>query len=277
MSILEIRALSKAFGGLKAVQEIDAVLEIGETLSIIGPNGAGKTTLFNLITGTDRADSGTVTFEGEDITALTADERARFGLIRTFQHGRTFGNLSVLDNVLAGAHVRRRAAASWFFPLTGLREILQTLGLGPGRKEEKELREQARELLALFGKRLLPRIDDPAFSLSYANRRRVEIARALFARPRILFLDEPTAGMNPAETLEMVEFLKNLKRLGQTMVIIEHKLPLVLPLSDRLSSWTKGEKSPRATLSPSACTPGSSKPISAAAGSARRDPLRNET
>lgn len=215
----------------------------GETLGIIGPNGAGKTTLFNLITGTDLPDSGTILFDGEDITRLGADKRARRGIIRTFQHGRVFANLSVLDNVLSGAHIRREAAQKPNFLLTGFAELSAAfLPWGPRMREEKALRNEATDLLSLFGERLIPRLHDPAFSLSYANRRRLEIARALFARPRLLFLDEPTAGMNPSETVEMVEFLFSLKNRGQTMVIIEHKLPLILPLSDRVAVMDEGRK-----------------------------------
>jgi branched-chain amino acid transport system ATP-binding protein len=203
MNLLEARALSRHFGGVHAVLPLDLSVREGEVLGLIGPNGAGKTTLFNLLSGSDRPDGGQVFFLGQDITRWPAWKRARAGLIRTFQHGRTFANLSVADNLLVGGHTQGHSA-------------------------------DVAALLEPFGERLAPRADQPAYLFSYANRRRIEIARALAAKPRLLLLDEPTAGMNPVETLEMLEFLQTLKARGQSMIIIEHKLPLILPLSDRV-------------------------------------------
>jgi branched-chain amino acid transport system ATP-binding protein len=210
MISLETRNLSRHFGGVLAVQSLDLFVQEGEVLGLIGPNGAGKTTLFNLLAGADRPDEGRVYFEGRDITRWPSWRRARAGIIRTFQHGRTFANLSVTENLLVGGHTQASVDVA--------------------------------ALLEPFGDRLLPRADQPAYLFSYANRRRIEIARALAARPRVLLLDEPTAGMNPVETLEILEFLKSLKARGQTMIVIEHKLPLILPLADRVIVLDHGAK-----------------------------------
>jgi branched-chain amino acid transport system ATP-binding protein len=207
----------------------------GECVSVIGPNGAGKSTLFNLLAGTDKPDDGIVRFDGEDVTGYPPDDLARRGVARTFQHGRVFGNLSVLDNVLIGAH-SRLAVARPGLPLIGaIAEVFRALVPRAAiRDEDERLRDEAKRVLARFGTRLLPRIDAPAHSLSYANRRRVEIARALMLHPRILLLDEPTAGMNESETAQMEELLLELKREGLTILLIEHKLDLVMRLSDRV-------------------------------------------
>lgn len=241
MALLEIRRVSRAFDGVLAVNEVSFQMDEGETVSVIGPNGAGKTTLFNLITGLDRPNEGDIRFDGESLIDLPPDAYARRGIARTFQHGRVFGNLSVLDNVLLGAHSRRRAtqARSSFLHLA--RELFYGLFWPSGvRQEEQALRAEAETILAQFGERLLPRLHQPAYSLSYANRRRVEIARALMLKPRLLLLDEPTAGMNPAETAEMLEFLHTLKTRGQTILLIEHKLSLVMKLSDRVVVMDEG-------------------------------------
>jgi branched-chain amino acid transport system ATP-binding protein len=175
------------------------------------------------------------------LTDLPPYEYARRGLARTFQHGRVFGNLSVLDNVLLGAHSRRQATQVRSPWLHLARELFDGL-FWPlrARQEEQALRAEAEAILAQFGERLLPRLHQPAYSLSYANRRRVEIARALLLRPRLLLLDEPTAGMNPAETAEMLAFLESLKARGQTILLIEHKLSLVMKLSDRVVVMDEG-------------------------------------
>jgi branched-chain amino acid transport system ATP-binding protein len=242
-SMLSLRGLTRRFGGLTAVDGIDLDLAKGELVSIIGPNGAGKTTLFNLVTGLDRPDGGEVRLDGATVTGLSPERLAAFGVARTFQLGRVFGNLSVMDNVLIGAHTRLHAVK----PATPLIGPLLELGLALLRPasvkaEEGQLREEARGILARFGDRLLPRIDQPAYSLSYANRRRVEIARALALRPRLLLLDEPTAGMNPTETTEMQALVAELKAEGLTILLIEHKLDMVMRLSDRVVVMDEGRK-----------------------------------
>ncbi|PWE80450.1 branched-chain amino acid ABC transporter ATP-binding protein [Bradyrhizobium sp. SUTN9-2] len=242
-AILSLRGLTRRFGGLTAVDTIDLDLAKGELISIIGPNGAGKTTLFNLVTGLDRPDAGTVSFEGQDITGLSPERLAAEGIARTFQLGRVFGNLSVMDNVLIGAHTRLRAVKPAVPVIGPLLELgLALLRPSRVRAEEERLREEVKAILARFGERLLPRIDQPAYSLSYANRRRVEIARALALKPRLLLLDEPTAGMNPTETAEMQGLVAELKAEGLTILLIEHKLEMVMRLSDRVIVMDEGKK-----------------------------------
>lgn len=242
-AMLSLRGLTRRFGGLTAVDAIDLDLARGELISIIGPNGAGKTTLFNLVTGLDRADAGVARFEGQDITGLSPERLAAEGIARTFQLGRVFGNLSVMDNVLIGAHTRLRAVKPAVPVIGPLLELgLALLRPASVRAEEERLREEVKAILARFGERLLPRIDQPAYSLSYANRRRIEIARALALRPRLLLLDEPTAGMNPTETAEMQGLVAELKAEGLTILLIEHKLEMVMRLSDRVIVMDEGKK-----------------------------------
>jgi len=242
-SLLSLRGLTRRFGGLIAVDGIDMDVAPGKLVSIIGPNGAGKTTLFNLVTGLDRPDEGEVHLDDNDITGLAPERLADIGIARTFQLGRVFGNLSVMDNVLIGAHTRLRAVKP-SVPLIGpLLELgLALLRPNSVKAEEERLREEVRNILARFGERLLPRVDQPAYSLSYANRRRVEIARALALKPRLLLLDEPTAGMNPTETAEMQALIAELKAEGLTILLIEHKLDMVMRLSDRVIVMDEGKK-----------------------------------
>ena len=244
-NLLEIRGLTRRFGGLTAVNAVDLDVAEGELVSIIGPNGAGKTTLFNLVTDLDDPDEGTVKLAGEDVTQLSADKLAGLGLARTFQHGRVFANLSVLDNVLVGAHVRfRKVRPAWPGPLALLEPLAElTLALvrpGSVKAEEAAMRAEAMKILERFGDRLVLRKDNPAYSLSYANRRRVEIARALALGPRLLLLDEPTAGMNQTETAEMQALVAGLKKSGLTILLIEHKLDMVMQLSDRVIVLDEG-------------------------------------
>ena len=239
--ILTATGITRHFGGITAVNKVDLSVKEGEFLSVIGPNGAGKTTLFNLISGQDRMSEGRVTLDGRDITNLSPHKMAEIGLARTFQHGRVFGNLTVMDNVLIGCHTRLKAARPRT-PVIG--PVLELLGalIRPAsvRQEEAEMREEARQIIATFGERLTPRIDNPTYSLSYANRRRVEIARALALHPRILILDEPTAGMNESETAEMQHIIAGLKAQGLTILLIEHKLNMVMQLSDRVMAMDNG-------------------------------------
>ena len=241
--LFDVRRVTRRFGGLVAVDEVNLSVARGECVSVIGPNGAGKSTLFNLLTGIDTPDAGVVRFGGEDVTGMAPEQLAARGVARTFQHGRVFGNLSVLDNVLIGAHARLAMTRRGWPVVGAFAEVLRALA-GPAtvRREDAALREEVAALLARFGTRLAPRIDEPAHSLSYANRRRVEIARALALRPRILLLDEPTAGMNESETAEMLELILELKRDGLTILLIEHKLDLVMRLSDRVLVLDDGRK-----------------------------------
>ncbi len=241
--LLQVRGLRREFGGVVAVDNVDLTIYPGQTVSVIGPNGAGKTTLFNLISGLDRPDAGEVWLDGERVTGLLPEALAARGLARTFQHGRAFGNLSVRENVLIGAHTRQRAGHQRTPLLGTLAELLLALIQPPAwRMEQHRLRAEAQEVLGLFGERLLPRADRPAYTLSYANRRRTEIARALALRPRLLLLDEPTAGMNPTETAELLAFIQTLKRDGLTILLIEHKLSLVMQLSDCVVVMDDGRK-----------------------------------
>jgi branched-chain amino acid transport system ATP-binding protein len=188
-----------------------------------------------------------VHFNSVNITRASTLQIAELGLARTFQHGRVFGNLSVLDNVLVGAHTRLKAVRpslpGWLAPLGALSELALALVRPPQvNQEEQRLLQEARDIIALFGERLTPRLSHPAHSLSYANRRRLEIARALALQPQLLLLDEPTAGMNESETAEMLDIIRSLKTRGQTILLIEHKLELVMQLSDRVLVMDDGRR-----------------------------------
>jgi branched-chain amino acid transport system ATP-binding protein len=227
----------------------------GEIVSVIGPNGAGKTTLFNLITGLERPDAGTVQLDGTPISGRSPDEIARVGIARSFQQTRVFANMSVLDNALVGATTRLKSArANGLVPasrrttpgLNVVALVAETLVAlvrpAPVRHEEERLRAAAFDTLAIFGERLTPRAEHKAYSLSYANRRRTEMARALMLQPRLLLLDEPTAGMNPAETNEVMNLILRFRDMGSTILLIEHKLDLVMRVSDRVAVMDYGKK-----------------------------------
>lgn len=242
-ALLRLEHVQRRFGGIVAVNDLDLTFHAGELLSVIGPNGAGKTTLFNLITGHDVPDAGRIVYDGHDIAGMAPEHIAMLGMARTFQHGRVFANMSVRDNVLVGAHTRL-GLVRHALPLIG--PVTELFGaLWRPRSvvvEQAALDAELRDILSLFGDRLLPRLDHPAFSLSYANRRRVEIARALALRPRLLLLDEPTAGMNETETIEMLDIIRQLKTRGMSILLIEHKLDLVMRLSDRVVVMDDGTK-----------------------------------
>jgi branched-chain amino acid transport system ATP-binding protein len=231
--LLELRGLSKVFGGLTVISELDLHVDEGEIVSVIGPNGAGKTTLFNLVTGLYRPDSGDILLDGESIVGLAAHEITKRGVARTFQTLRLFLNMTVKENVMAAAYPHTRAGV--------VRSIFRTPGM---RREEREIERLAEERLAFFGQRLMGyRWDQPAYSLSYANRRRLEIARATATRPKVLMLDEPAAGMNPTETHEISELIGKLRRDGgYTILVIEHDMHVVEGISDRVIALDHGVK-----------------------------------
>jgi branched-chain amino acid transport system permease protein len=229
--LLEVDNLTVRFGGLVALRAVSLAMPAHSVLAVIGPNGSGKSTLFNAVTGIVAADSGSIRFAGEEIADRPPHVVLERGIARTFQNIRLFPNLTVLENVLIGMHARLE---------TGAVEAL--LRLPRTRREEHAARERAMEILAVFGNRLIPRVDHVVSSLSYANRRRVEIARALASQPKLLLLDEPTAGMNPAETLELADQIKSLNRLGLSIVLIEHKLDVVVNLAERVIVLDHGEK-----------------------------------
>ncbi|HSX21942.1 MAG TPA: ABC transporter ATP-binding protein [Gaiellaceae bacterium] len=231
--LLELQRLSKSFGGLLCISELDLHVDEGEIVSVIGPNGAGKTTLFNLVTGVYAPDGGDIRFEGESLLGLEPHEITARGVARTFQTLRLFLNMSVKENVMAAAFSHTRAGIA--------RSILRTPGM---RREEKEIERLAEERLAFFGERLMGyRWDQPAFSLSYANRRRLEIARATATKARLLLLDEPAAGMNPVETHEITELIGRLRtEAGYTILVIEHDMHVVEGISDRVIALDHGVK-----------------------------------
>ena len=232
-ALLELRQLSKSFGGLRVISELDLHVEQGEIVSVIGPNGAGKTTLFNLVTGVYQADRGDIRFENQSVVGLQPHEITARGIARTFQTLRLFLNMTVKENVMAAAHCHTRAGI--------LRAVLRTPGM---RREERAIRELAEQRLAFFGQRLMGyRWNQPAFSLSYANRRRLEIARATATNPRLLLLDEPAAGMNPVETHEITELIGRLRTEGgYTILVIEHDMHVVEGISDRVVALDHGVK-----------------------------------
>ena len=233
MSLLTVRGLCKHFGGLAAVSDLDLHVEQGEIVSLIGPNGAGKTTVFNLITGLYAPDRGEVRFEGRSLAGLRPHQITTCGIARTFQSLRIFTNMTILENVMVGQHARSRIG------------MVQTLLRLPGfRRAEARIRRQALEALSFFGPRLVGyRLDQLAYSLSYANRRRLEIARAMATEPRLLLLDEPTAGMNPHETAEMTDMIARLRdERDYTILFIEHDMRVVQGVSDRVIVLDHGEK-----------------------------------
>jgi branched-chain amino acid transport system ATP-binding protein len=233
MALLELTGVSKSFGGLRVIHDLDLHVFPGEIVSVIGPNGAGKTTLFNVITGVFPPDAGSILLDGQSLVGLDPHEIANLGVARTFQSLRLFLNMTVKENVMSAAYGRTRA------------RVWQTILRTPfARREEKAIHELAEQRLAFFGDRLMGyRWNQPAYSLSYANRRRLEIARATATLPRILLLDEPAAGMNPVETREITELIGQLRdEGGYTILVIEHDMHVVESISDRVVALDHGEK-----------------------------------
>lgn len=229
--LLDIADLTVRFGGLVALRSVSLVVPAGSIVAVIGPNGSGKSTLFNAVTGLVPAQEGRVRFAGADITGLPPHLVLEHGIARTFQNIRLFPNLTVLENILIGMHARLASGM-----------VGAMLRMPANRREEEAAREQALAILATVGPALLSRADHVVSSLSYADRRRVEIARALASRPKLLLLDEPAAGMDPAETLALGEQIRSLNRLGLSIVLIEHKLDVVVSLADSVAVLDHGEK-----------------------------------
>jgi branched-chain amino acid transport system ATP-binding protein len=229
MALLELRGVTKRFGGLVAVRNLDFSIERGAIVAMIGPNGAGKSTVFNLVTGTYRPDEGTVSFDGTPISEAHTALIAKRGIARTFQNIRLFAFMSVLDNVKTGRHARMQARL-WD-------SLLHT---PMQRAEEREVSEYARELLRFVG--LEQYAHTYARNLSYGSQRRLEIARALASDPKLLLLDEPAAGMNPSEKDELIGLIQRIRERGVTVFLIEHDMRLVMRISERVAVLDYGEK-----------------------------------
>ena len=233
MALLETEGLTKDFGGLRAVHDLALRVEEGEIVGLIGPNGSGKTTVFNLITGLYRATEGRIRFDHgrRELVGLAPHVVTGLGIARTFQNQRLFSDMTVLENVLVGMHCRTRAGIATI--------LLSTPG---SRRERWRAEARAAELLGLFGDRLLPRAARPAWTLSYANRRRLEIVRALATEPRLLLLDEPAAGMNPTETGELMRDIERVRDRGVTILLIEHDMGVVRVICERVVALDHGTK-----------------------------------
>ncbi len=233
MTLLELHDVSLSFGGLQAIHQLDLTVAKNEIVSIIGPNGAGKSTALNLITGIYRPDQGDIRYQGASLVGKAPHDITALGLARTFQSLRVYLNMSVLENVMSAAHCHTRSG------------LLSTvLRLPSCRREEAQIRARAEQSLAFFGTRLQGyRHNEPAYSLSYANRRRLEIARAMTTGAKLLLLDEPAAGMNPNESAEITELIGKLRDEGDyTILLIEHDMNVVGSISDRVIVLDHGEK-----------------------------------
>jgi len=231
--MLELRNVYKSFGGLQAIADLSLTLNEGEIVSLIGPNGAGKTTVFNLVTGVYAPDQGDILFEGRSLKGLKPSAIVERGVARTFQNLRLFTNLTVLENVLIPQHHRLRS--NWFA------SVLRTPAY---LRQERAMHEMALEKLSFFGPRLMSfRLHQPVEVLSYANRRRTEMARAMATGARLLLLDEPSAGMNPRETAEITDIIRRMRdEGGYTIMLVEHKMNLVKDISDRVVVLDYGRK-----------------------------------
>jgi len=229
MKLLEAQGVSKRFGGLQALGDVSFSIAGGEIFGLIGPNGAGKTTLFNVLTGLYAPDAGAFLFAGRSLAGLRPDQVAAAGIARTFQNIRLFANLSALENVMIGRHVRTRSSV-----LGAVLRTPQTL------REERDIESRALELLDYVGIR--SRANDAAGSLPYGDQRRLEIARALATEPKLLALDEPAAGMNAAESLALRKLMEAIRASGITVLLIEHDVRLVMHVCDRVMVLDYGEK-----------------------------------
>jgi len=241
---IRVQGVSRHFNGVKAVDDVSFTLAPGETLALVGPNGAGKSTLIQLVSGVDRLSSGRIELDGRRIDRLPPERIARLGVGRSFQTSRVFPALTVWDSVMLGTQARLLARPEGGHLSNPLYEMLACLLRPAGwRKRVARQEDMARDTLQLFGDRLWPRRGQPAFSLSYANRRRLEIARVLSGRPDYLLLDEPAAGMNPTETAELTELLLALRRMRPELgiLVVEHKLSLVRRVADRVIVLNQGK------------------------------------
>jgi branched-chain amino acid transport system ATP-binding protein len=233
MSLLSVKSLTKRFGGLTALDHLSIEVAAGEVVGIIGPNGSGKTTFFNVLTGMYNANDGEIYLDGHpsNLLDMKTHQIISLGISRTFQNQRPFNNLSVLENLMVGGHCRGKGG------------ILSALLYLPGtRKDRGKLRKRSRVVMSLFGDRLISMENEPAWTLSYANRRRLEIARALVSGPRILLLDEPTAGMNPAESQQLVQNILEINKGGITVLVIEHDMNFIKNLCQRVIAMDYGKK-----------------------------------
>ncbi|UCH36753.1 MAG: ABC transporter ATP-binding protein [Armatimonadota bacterium] len=228
-AILEARALTRRFGGLVAVAEVDLTVSRGEVAAIIGPNGAGKTTIFNMLSGVLRPTSGTIHFRGRRIDGVSPHTIAALGLARTFQNVHLFEQMSVLDNVMVGRHARTRSGF-----------LDAALALPRAKREEREGREMCMEVLEFVG--LADRANDDATSLPFGQQRLAEIARAVVAEPQLVLLDEPAAGLNTRERAELAEVITALPQRGITPLLVDHDMDLVMDISHQVSVLNRGEK-----------------------------------
>jgi branched-chain amino acid transport system ATP-binding protein len=230
-ALLQARAVRKEFGGLVACDDIDFTVPRGAIVSLIGPNGAGKTTFFNMLTGVYRPTAGEITFDGREIAGLPPHRVTQYGMARTFQNIRLFPTMTALENVLVGMHSRLKGGV--------IRSILRTPGI---RREEREATARAREILRYVG--LRSAVDDEyGRNLAYGDQRRLEVARALATQPKLLLLDEPTAGMNPQETAEFTRFVDRMRNERElTVLLIEHDMKVVMGISDRVTVLDYGQK-----------------------------------
>ena len=243
--LLELQGVSKRFGGVQAVDSVDFYADPGEIVGVIGPNGAGNTTLFNIVTGFYSPDAGKINFDGHNLVGLKPNQITRVGVSRTFQAVRLFGAMTVLENAMVGQHTRTKA---------GVYGAL--FNTGHTRAEEQKVHSSAIEALAFFEDRLTPRINSLASELAYADRRRLEIARAMATEPQLLLLDEPAAGMNPAEKEGLIELIGRIRdEKGYAIVLIEHDMPVIKGVSDRVVALDYGKKIAEGTYEEVAADP----------------------
>ncbi|MCX8029215.1 MAG: ABC transporter ATP-binding protein [Brevinematales bacterium] len=230
--ILEVVNISKYFGGIRALSNVSFAVEEGKIVSIIGPNGAGKTTVFNIISGFYKPDTGRIIFQNRDITNIRVYDCSRIGISRTFQNIRLFYNMTVLENVMVGRHVRSKSGLASFFDA-----VLRTKDF---HVTEREIQEKSIEYIKMLG--LESYMNTLAKNLPYGLQRRLEIARALATEPKLLLLDEPTAGMTYKEVNEIMEIISRIRELGVTILLIEHQMMLVMGISDKIVVLDHGEK-----------------------------------